>query len=262
MLGSAAFSALTLALGAAPSTSECPDMPGAELVLADPSKRFVIMGERHGTAEVPPLFGNLVCLAASSGPVVVGLEMQTDQQRSLDVYMASSGSRRDQDALLTEKHWHSRDGRASEAMLHLVEYLRRLRESGRPVSVFAFMRPADTPEGRELGMALAWKDIFESNPGARLLALVGSVHAEREPLGGFVPAAHALPTGQTITLGYFPSRRRGVSAEAPAEFRWPRYDLWYSVGRPLTVSPPANSFGPNSALRSPAVQLPPIAAIN
>jgi len=235
------LSVMTLAFGAAPCASGCPDLPRADLVVTDASKRFVIMGERHGTAEIPSLFGNLVCLAASSGPVVVGLEMQADQQQSLDIYMASSGSQKDRNALLREKHWRWRDGRASEAMLQLIEYLRRLREVGRAVSVFAFMRSADSPEGRERGMAIAWKDILASNPTAKLLALVGSVHAEREPLGGFVPAAHALPRSQTITLSYFPSRRKGVEAEVPAEFRWPRYDLWYSVGRSFTPSAPANS---------------------
>lgn len=240
MLDFLAFSTIAFGLTPAGFAVVCPHLPGANLVLADPSKRYVVMGERHGTAEIPPLFGDLVCLAASSGPVAVGLEMQTDQQRSLDIYMASNGTREDQNALLREKHWRSRDGRASEAMMQLIEYLRRLRESGRPVSVFAFMRPADNPEGRELGMALAWKDVLTSNPNAKVLALVGSVHAEREPLGSFVSAAHALPHNESITLSYFPSSRRGVSADVPVEFRWPRYDLWYSVGRPFTLSPAAD----------------------
>jgi hypothetical protein len=239
MLGSVAFSAITLAFGVTASASQCRDVPGAELVLGDDSKKFVIMGERHGTAEIPPLFGDLVCLAALSSPIVVGLEMETDQQQSLDAYMASTGGQADIHALLQERHWRSRDGRASEAMFHLIENLRRLRQAGRRLLVLAFMRSADSPEGRELGMALAWKDGLAAHPTAKLLALVGSVHAEREPLGLFVPAAHALPPGQTITLSYFPSDRRGVAREVPAEFRWPRYDRWYSTGQRFTSSPPA-----------------------
>ncbi len=239
MLAFAALPVLMTAFGQAAAPS-CPYLRGAELVLADQSKRYVIVGERHGTNEIPLLFSDLVCAAASKGPVVVGLEIQTDQQKSLDQFMASGGDQAAQDALLAHDHWRSQDGRASKAMFQLLENLRRLRYEGRQIFARALMPSANSPEAREFAMGMAWKQSLQGyDKNAKLLMLVGSVHAEREPLGRFIPAAHALPAAETITLSYFPSGRRGLFAGIPAQFRWPRYDIWYSVGRPFSPSPAA-----------------------
>lgn len=239
MLAFAALPALMAAFGQATAPS-CPYLPGAELVLADQSKRYVIVGERHGTNEIPILFSGLVCAATSNGPVVVGLEIQTDQQESLDQFMASGGDQAARDALLAHDHWRVQDGRASKAMFQLLENLRRLRQEGKQIFARALMPSADTPEAQEFAMGMAWKSSLKGyGKNAKLLMLVGSVHAEREPLGRFIPAAHALPAAETITLSYFPSSRRGVFLDIPPEFRWPRYDIWYSVGGPFSPSPAA-----------------------
>lgn len=240
MLAFAALSALAVPLGQA-ATPSCPYLPGAEVVLADQSKRYVIVGERHGTNQIPALFSDLVCAAASKGPVVVGLEMEADQQKSLDEYMVSNGDQTARDTLFAHRHWRSPDGRASEAMFQLLDNLRRLLHEGKQIFVRALMPIAATPEVRELAMGMAWKQSLQGNENAKLLMLVGSVHAEREPLGRFIPAAHWLPAAETITLGYFPSGRRGIFLDAPAQFRWPRYDMWYSVGGPFSSSPAAKA---------------------
>lgn len=239
MLALTSLSALTLALQPVAAEANCSRLSGTELVLADNSKRYVILGERHGTSEIPAFFGDLVCAAVSKGPVVVGLEIETDQQKSLDEYMASIGDQGSRDALLAHRHWSYTDGRASEAMFLLIENLRLLRYNGKQIRVRALMPAADTPDARELAMGLAWKQSLQGIENAKLLMLVGSVHAEREPLGSFIPAANALPASETITLSHFPSGRRVISVEVPAQFRWPRFDIWYSVGKPFSSSPHA-----------------------
>ncbi|MDQ3074876.1 MAG: hypothetical protein M3Q88_04600 [Pseudomonadota bacterium] len=216
---------------------QCAELSGAHLVINDASKPFIIVGERHGTAEIPMFFANLVCLAASKGPVVVGLEFEPDQQSSLDTYLASDGAIAARSALLTERHWGYPDGRASEAMFRLLDQLRQLKLSGQAITVLAFMRNTADPDRREQAMATAWQESLEAKPGAKLLALVGAVHAERERLGNFVPAAHWLPRDRTITLNYVASGPRGVVSVVSPKFRWPRYDLWYSVGQPFSRSP-------------------------
>ncbi len=238
MLVFAALLALTV-VPAQATQPNCSHLSGVEMMLADQSKRYVIVGERHGTSEIPALFSDLVCAAASRGPVVVGLEIETDQQKSLDAYMASTGDQVAREALFAQRHWGYSDGRASEAMFQLVENLRLLRRAGKPIFVRALMPRADTPEARELAMGMAWKQSLLGNDKAKLLMLVGSVHAEQEPLGRFVPAARSLPASETITLSYYPSDSRTVSLEVPAQFRWPRYNMWYSVGRPFSPSPMA-----------------------
>lgn len=53
---------------------QCPSLPGVEFLISQPQLRFIIVGEQHGTAEVPAMFGDLVCHLASSWKIVVGIE--------------------------------------------------------------------------------------------------------------------------------------------------------------------------------------------
>ncbi|MCR9129774.1 MAG: hypothetical protein NXI12_09640 [Alphaproteobacteria bacterium] len=214
--------------------------------------RIIIVGERHGTQQLPDFFGELVCRMSESGPVIVGLEMEADEQEALDAFLASDGSRGAVQTLLDSRHWALTDGRASVAMLDLLIRLRDLREAGRDIELAAFMHPADSSQARERAMAQALTTALERNPEARVAALIGKVHAERERLSGLAPAASFLPEPETLTISYVPwelCRRRSrcgaflqepryrIVADPPAEWRWPVYDFWYAVGEPLTSSP-------------------------
>ena len=239
-------------VGQGSSALSCIPIIGSDLVLAVEAKRFIIVGENHGTNEIPSLFGDLICAALSRGPVVVGLEIQTDQQESLDRYMVSSGDKAARIALLSNKHWRSTDGRASEAMFQLIEQVRRLgNESRNAVLLRALMPIGSNPEESERAMGESWKLSLNGMPNARLLMLVGSGHAEREPMGNSIPAAHALLAESTLTLDFFPSSQRGIFLDAPPAWRWPHFDLHYSVGKPLSPSPMSATIKP--APSSPAI---------
>jgi hypothetical protein len=219
-----------------------------------PEKRYIIFGERHGTAETPSLFADLACVASANGPLIVGLEMEADQQAALDAFLASDGSTAAKQAWRRAKHWRLRDGRGSIAMWMMIERLRQMKAEGRDLSAIAFMHPASTIEGRERAMADAWRAALDARRDARLLILVGSVHAESEAIGQSVPAASFVPQRARLTLSYVPweavrcgpylCRGTGagspqILAEAPAEWRWPRYDAYYTVGRRFSRSAPA-----------------------
>jgi hypothetical protein len=233
--------------------SMCRNVEGAEALLSNPGKRYIIVGERHGTAETPQLFADLACVASAKGPLIVGLEMEANQQAPLDAFLASDGSAAARQAWRRAKHWQLRDGRGSIAMWAMIDRLRQLKAAGRDLMAIAFMHQAATVEGRERAMADAWRAALEARPDARLLILIGSVHAESEPVGQSVPAASFIPQRSRLTLGYVPceavrcgphlcrgagGRQPRILAQAPAEWRWPRYDAYYSVGRPFTPSAP------------------------
>jgi hypothetical protein len=239
-----------LLVAAAPPTPEeetgCRPLPGADAVLSDARKRYIIMGERHGTVDAPALFSRLVCLASEQGPVVVGLEMEEDQQSSISDYLASDGSTRAREALLANRHWRLEDGRASAAMLALLEELRLLRAAGGQIEMLAFMRLAATPEARESAMTAVWKDALRERPQARLLALIGRVHAETQTIGPIPSAASGLPEQERLTLadvpfpgGVIKDGSYRISSSTRPEWRWPRYDFYYGVGRPAQPSPNA-----------------------
>jgi hypothetical protein len=235
-------------------TSACGNVAGAEALLSNPEKRYIIVGERHGTAETPALFADLACLASAKGPLIVGLEMEADQQPALDAFLASDGSAAARQAWRRAKHWKLRDGRGSIAMWMMIERLRGLKAEGRDLTALAFMHQASTVEARERAMADAWRAASDARKDARLLILIGSVHAESEAVGQSVAAASFVPQRARLTLSYVPweAVRCGpylcggagagtprILADAPAEWRWPRYDAYYTVGRRFSPSAPA-----------------------
>jgi hypothetical protein len=238
----------------------CRAVEGAEAIFGDPAKRYFIVGERHGTAETPELFGDLACLASASGPLIVGLEMEAAHQSALDAYLASDGSSGPQAAWRNAKHWKLKDGRGSVAMWVMIDRLRLLRQQGRDLRAIAFMHQADTVEGRERAMADAWKAALDERPDAKLLILIGSVHAETEAIGHSVPAASFVPKKLRFTLSYVPwevvrcaphgcpavasAGAPRILRRAPSEWSWPRYDAYYTVGRPFRQSPPLEAAAP------------------
>jgi len=74
------------------ATASCTSVSGADQ-LWQPTTRWVIVGEMHGTNETPDAFSNLICLAAAtSRPVTVALEYSADDQAVIDAYLASNGN--------------------------------------------------------------------------------------------------------------------------------------------------------------------------
>jgi hypothetical protein len=246
--------------------SRCASVAGTEPLLAMADRRYFILGELHGTAETAALFGDLVCRAAARSPVVVGLEMEEGAQPVLDAYMASDGGAAARAALLRHTFWRYRDGRASLAMVGLIERLRVLKAAGAPIRLLAFVpivARAATQTPYEQAMAANWRRALAAAPRARLLVLVGNVHSRTTPFRDFEPAAMHLPREQTLTFaplplggtayncqqdgcGPHPAGTSGVASlprgmtRVPAEARAAApYDYFYSTGGAFTASPPA-----------------------
>lgn len=246
--------------------SRCAELPGAAAVLVRTDKRFLIFGELHGTAETPALFADFVCMAASAQPIVVGLELATDQQPSLDRYLASDGSPAAQIELQAAAHWAGgRDGRASVAMFALVERLRALRASGLPLRLVAFV-PTDVTDlssqtPYEKAMAGNWRKALGGSTQARFIALVGNIHSMRRPFDDFEPAAMHMPPRSLLTFGFAPvggkawncqqggcgpyssglaivSLPRGLSVPLVWDRKAVDNDYWYAPGKPFTPSEP------------------------
>jgi hypothetical protein len=253
-------------LGAGSAAPSCAAVPGAAPLLAMRERRTLIFGELHGTAEIPPLFADLVCQAAAQGPVIVGLEMPESSQTALDAWLASGGGREARAALLRDSFWRFGDGRASEAMLALLERLRALRAAGRSIRLLAFVPsigPAATQTPYEQAMAANWSRALAAAPGARLLVLVGSVHSRIARYRDFDPAAMHLPRAGILTFaplpvggsayncqpsgcgpnpaGPVPSNMpgRGLIPTPPEARAVMAYDYLYAPGTSFTPSPPA-----------------------
>lgn len=237
------------------------EIPGLSAILDRPGLRYLVIGEMHGTEEMPAFFGDLVAEAAARKPVTVVLEYPQSRQRDLDRYLASPGGEADRKTLLAADYWvRGRDGRSSRAMLLLIEKLRSLQL---PVSVCQPDGIAGDPTAYERVMGECWKQAADNSKRLTLI-FVGNAHASFTPIfGDYLPAAAHLPREETISLdnlsapgwawycrgadkcGEFPShvlgtpQARGVylGQDLPPEMG--TYDGVYSAGPHFTASPPA-----------------------
>lgn len=165
-------------------------------------RRLVLLGESHGTREIPDLVETLATGYAQDGPVLVGLEVAYGEQASLDAYMASDGGAQARAALRERAYWtrhdDQHDGRRSEDMLDLIESMRRLRAGGRDVALLAFDMNPDTPrrdgDARNRFMAQVVRSGVRALPRGRVLILAGHVHAMLvRP--SYAPPQMPTPTG-------------------------------------------------------------------
>lgn len=163
--------------------------------------KVLIFGEAHGTNEIPDAFARYVCAAsARNGRTLVLLEIDVSHEGALQ----SASDASDPRTVLTEamqKHWMSKDGRGSEAMLDMMVNLIRLRQAGRdldirPMDVITGWPETETPEERSAWLArqprtaiqqmrdagMAEKIRVESEGFDRTIVLVGNVHARKEEL--------------------------------------------------------------------------------
>lgn len=142
----------------------------------------VLIGEIHGTIEVPALFGALAArLAHDTRQLRVGLEFPASEQKGLDKYLASAGLSEDRAALLASPFWQRdyQDGRSSVAMADLIE---RLRQIGlkTDLKVIAFDRSQFgqvTDAEREQELAARLDAAISAEPQAQFLVLTGNLHS-------------------------------------------------------------------------------------
>jgi hypothetical protein len=160
------------------TTDECGTViTGVDALLA-PGKTLII-GELHGTRELPAAVGTLACMASRHGPVVVGVELSAHP--TFDAFLASDGGEAARTALLSAPAWREpmQDGRTSEAMVLLVERVRQLRQQGRDVELLAFDASETRSQTRDRAMAdlvLARRAV---RPDAAFVLLMGNLHARK-----------------------------------------------------------------------------------
>lgn len=169
-----------------------------ELVAVAGEQRLVLLGEMHGTQEIPQLVADVAERWSRSGPLLLAIEIHASEQASLAAYLHGDGTPAQRDALRRRPYWSvpasANDGRRSEDMLELVEQVRRLRALGRDVAILPFDVANGVSRGaewRDRAMAACLRHAWDALPDGRMLVLTGNVHAMR------MRPAHAPPQMQT-----------------------------------------------------------------
>ncbi len=154
--------------------------------------QFDLIGEFHGSNEIPRLFGELVNrIAKLTNGAAVALEMPVFNQSGLDEYVSTLDER-----ILREipqfRH-ASNDGRASDAMFSVIMEVARIPN----VKLFAFDAPAESwlspdEQGRDDAMAknlLAARKIVGAVP---MLVLCGNLHSCKSRGSFFDPGFRSM----------------------------------------------------------------------
>ena len=188
---------------ARPGVAPCgPEIAGAADVVGPGT--IVMLGEMHGSVEMPAFAGHLACRAAVAGhAVIMGLEIPRAEQAAIDAYLAGEGSDADREALLRGEHWRRKDqdGRSSVAIVELIEHARRLRKDGRTVDVLAFDTGRyDDWNARDAGMAASILERTKATPEAFVVTLTGNLHNRTAP--GLPWDAKAVPMGVHVKAGH------------------------------------------------------------
>lgn len=145
------------------------------------AKEIFLIGEMHGTVEMPRLFGNLVAIAATEKNkwIGVGLELPTILQQLIDDAVKNNikiDSFRQQ--LLANPEWQKiNDGRSSQAMLDLICNMLQLAESQK-TSFFFF--DTQVAERNETMARFIAQRVREQRYDVTFI-LTGNIHANRAP---------------------------------------------------------------------------------
>ena len=147
------------------------------------SQRLIVVGEMHGTLEIPKVMRALVMQAADTAPVVLALEVSRAEHAVMREYLSSDGDTASREHLLASGWWRvpadRHDGRRTEAMLELIEAIRQLRVHGADVALLPYdvAVPTGDSGARDRAMADRLRSAFSALPHGRLIVLTGNVHA-------------------------------------------------------------------------------------
>lgn len=147
-------------------------------------RRLVVLGEMHGTREVPLLVAALVESYAADGPVRIALELPHAQQAALGAWVGGSARETAVASITAADPGWSRDaggndGRRNLELLDLLDRLRELRAAGRDVDVLAFDVAGEqgSAAARDRMMAARLRDAYAKRVDARWIVVTGNVHA-------------------------------------------------------------------------------------
>lgn len=142
--------------------------------------RPLLVGEIHGTNEVPRIVATLLERQSCEHKVLLLLEIPETEQARIDAFMRSNGKTPALRTLLAGKFWtqEGQDGRSSEAMVDLIARARGLHAAGRTVALAAFA-PAGQGDGTnyETRMTDNLRRHVVRHPQHQVITLVGNYHS-------------------------------------------------------------------------------------
>jgi len=174
--------ACTLLTFSSLAPAQAPDATDMQSLLTKiEDHRVLLVGEMHGTHEVPALVGEIAAtLANIDRTLIVGLEIPRNEQARIDSFLKSAGSESDRVKLLEGEFWQRdyQDGRSSVAMLELIERLRQiaLKSKIRVLAIDIVPDAKATGAARDQAMAKMLLAALKKDSDAKGMVLAGNFH--------------------------------------------------------------------------------------
>lgn len=167
-----------------------------------PHHEYVLLGELHGTNEIPKYFESVVRRALRSrGRVVAAIELPATLNEPLDAFVASDMRDAErEDFLDAVETYSSSDGRTSRAMIDVILRLAKLSKENQDFSL-RFVAPDLGNDDKGTFSSRFARNVTALSGDTLVIALVGNIHAaessiistsEGLPLGGLLPAGSTL----------------------------------------------------------------------
>jgi hypothetical protein len=235
------------------SGSAAPCLPSDAVPGAVLDAPLLVLGEVHGTREVPEFVTGYLCAAAKQQrKITLAIEFPSSEQSAIDVFMASSGRPQDAERLTGTAFWRRamQDGRTSIDMLRMLERIRALRAAGADLKVLGI--DGDVPPARRDGvMADMLRTELREGAGRQVVALIGGLHAVRNKGSRFNPqyesAVYLLADQHplALTVGTAGGTAWVCQAPSPASCHAAAWDI-NRVGpapaAPFALTPPSAQF--------------------
>ncbi|WP_338845365.1 hypothetical protein V8J88_16765 [Massilia sp. W12] len=204
---------LPLLMHSARAATPCADSKGQVL----PQGKLLIVGELHGSQEIPAYVGRLLCAYAEQKlPVILHVEFPESHQEAFNAFMNEADEAKAEKLVLETDKWSKwmADGSTSRAMLDLFKLARKLRQSGTQVLLNAFTSTTGLPPPLTPGLAFVqhYSEAAKAAnvemrmaqyPDYRHLVLVGESHAEKYAARPWLPMAYRLSRLLPVrTLGF------------------------------------------------------------
>lgn len=171
------------------STDLCGPYDAAFLRSHIPKNGIVVIGEVHGTKQVPQFVYSLVCeLGRAGNSIALALEISVDEMDAIEAILPPSVTDTSARGIVSERSFWSNpegDGRSSGAMLELILRTKALRNKGYPVDLammdisYDAWKRTDSRPDRDAFMAARLSDMANL-PYDYIIALTGRVHARKD----------------------------------------------------------------------------------
>lgn len=154
---------------------DCTEIPGLDRMLLP--GHVLLLGELHGTIEGPSYVERIACRAIDKvRDVTIGLELPSRDQEAINAFLQSDGMDEDVKSVLSLSFWSKgyQDGRTSQAMLGLIETIRRMKANGQNVDILLVDEPGNSD--RNAYMAQQLIQYVHQNSRRFVVVLTGNYH--------------------------------------------------------------------------------------